>query len=138
LPAKPLASIVSAGCAEYGRREGYFARELFTEALGELFSNAPNLEPSAIEALYLGQAFESFERQANTAAGIANNFGFANIPCTRIDSVSSSGGSALRQGVLGILSGQYDVVLCGGVEKMITMPTPEAIAIISMAADRPF
>ena len=97
------------------------------------------MERKDVSALYLGQAFERFEHQANTAPGIANNFGFAkNIPSVRVDTVSSSGGSALRQAVLGILSHEYDLVVCGGVEKMTTVETPDALEIISMAADRAF
>jgi acetyl-CoA C-acetyltransferase len=135
---KPLASIISAGCSVYGRRDGLFARELLNEALSELFSNEPKLKTGDVDAFYLGQAFESFEHQANTAAAISNNFGFSNIPSCRIESVSSSGGSALRQGILGLLSKQYNVVICAGAEKMTLKPTSEAIEIISMAADRPF
>ncbi|MHB8567082.1 MAG: thiolase C-terminal domain-containing protein [Nitrososphaerales archaeon] len=138
MKAKPLCSLVSAGCATYGKREGLLARELLNEALDELFANCPKLERKAVRALYLGQAFESFEHQANTSAGFANNYGFQNIPSVRVDSVSSSGGTSLRQGVLGIMSGAYGLVICGGVEKMTTVDTLEAIEIISMAADRPF
>ena len=130
--------MISAGCATYGKRDGISGRELFNEALDELFSNCPKLLRSDVKALYLGQAFESFEHQANTAPGHANGFGFNNIPSVRVDSVSSSGGSSLRQGVLAILSGVFDIVICGGVEKMTNKDTPEAIEIISMAADRPF
>jgi acetyl-CoA C-acetyltransferase len=130
--------MISAGCAAYGRREGLNGKELFNEALEELFSHCPKLERKNVKALYLGQAFESFEHQANTAAGIANDFGFENIPSTRIDSVSASGGAALRQGVLGIMSQSFDLVICGGMEKMTTKETPEALEIISMASNRPF
>ena len=134
----PLCSVVAAGCATYGKRSGLYSRELFLEALDELFVSCPKLERKHINALYLGQAFESFEHQANPTAGISNNLGLENIPSTRIESVSASGGAALRQGVLGILSGQFDVVICGGVEKMTNKQTAEALEIISMASDRPF
>jgi acetyl-CoA C-acetyltransferase len=130
--------MISAGCAVYGRRDGLSGKELFNEALEEMFSHCPKLDRSKVEALYLGQAFESFEHQANTAAGISNDFGFQNIPSNRIDSVSASGGASLRQAVLGILSGTFDIVVCGGMEKMTTKETSEALEIISMASNRPF
>jgi len=135
--APALCSVISAGCAKYGKREGLSAADLFNEALSELFENCPKLSSSDIKALYLGQAFESFEHRANTAASFASNFGFQNIPSTRMETVSSSGGSAVRQGVLSILLGSYDVVICAGVEKMTTKETTEALEIISMASDRP-
>jgi acetyl-CoA C-acetyltransferase len=130
--------MISAGCAAYGKRAGISGRELFSEALDELFQNCPALTRKDVKALYLGQAFESFEHQANTAPGHASSFGFQNIPAVRVDSVSSSGGSSLRQGVLGMLSGEYDLLICGGAEKMTNKTTPEAIEIISMASNRDF
>lgn len=130
--------MISAGCATYGKREGLSGKELFEEALEELFSHCPRLERREVKALYLGQGFESFEHQANTAAGISNEYGFANIPSTRIESVSASGGAALRQAVLGIMSSAFDIVICGGVEKMSVKQTPEALEIISMASERAF
>jgi len=135
---RAVSSVISAGCAKYGRREGFSGAELFYEALDELFSNCPKLERRNVKAAYIGQGFESFEHRANIAGGFVNNYGIQNIPASRIESVSSSGGSSLRQGILGILSGLFDVVLCGGVEKMTLKDTSEALEVISMAADRPF
>jgi acetyl-CoA C-acetyltransferase len=135
---RPLCSIISAGCAAYGRREGTNGRDLIDEALGELFKNSPKLDMKDINAIYLGQGFESFEHEANTAATISNDYGFQNMPSTRIESVSASGGAALRQAVLAIMSGCFDVVICGGVEKMSNKKTEDALEIISMASNRPF
>jgi acetyl-CoA C-acetyltransferase len=138
LHGKPLCSVISAGCTRYGKREGLSGQELLNEALEELFENCPRLERKAVNAVYLGQGFESFEHKANPAAGFVNNFGIENVPAVRVDTVSSSGAEALRQGVLGIMSEMYDVVLCAGVEKMTTKSTEEALEIVAMAADRPF
>ncbi len=135
---RSLCSVISAGCASYGKRTGLTGKELFNEALEELFSHCSKLKRKDVKALYLGQAFESFEHQANTAAGISNDFGFESIPSVRIDSVSASGGAALREGVLAIMSGAFDMVICGGVEKMTSKETSEALEIISMASNGPF
>ena len=135
---KALCSLVSAGCSKYGNRSGFSGIDLFNEALDELFENCPRIDLEKIDALYVGQGFESFEHRANIAPGFANNFGFRNIPAVRVESVSSSGGTSLRQGILGILSGMYDVVICAGVEKMSSVETARALEIISEASDRPF
>jgi acetyl-CoA C-acetyltransferase len=135
---RALCSVVSAGCAKYGKRDGLSGAELFNEALDELFANCPKLQRQDIRGVYIGQGFESFEHRANVAGGFANNYGMPNIPAVRVEAVSSSGGSSLRQGVLGIMSGLFEVVLCGGVEKMTLKNTAEALEVISMAADRPF
>jgi len=138
LVGKALCSLVSAGCARYGNRAGFSGTDLFNEAVDELFDNCPRIESEKIDALYLGIGFESFEHRANVAPGLANNYGFRNIPAIRVESVSSSGGTSLRQGILGILSGVYDIVICAGVEKMTSVETGEALEIISEASDRPF
>jgi acetyl-CoA C-acetyltransferase len=130
--------MISAGCAKYGVRSGLSGIDLFNEALDELFLNCPETGIGDVDALYLGQAFESFEHRANVAPGFANNYGFHNIPAVRVESVSSSGGTSLRQGILGILSGAYKVVICAGVEKMTTLETPAALEVISEASDRSF
>jgi acetyl-CoA C-acetyltransferase len=133
-----LCSMISAGCSKYGKREGLSGADLFNEALLEVFNNCPKLEKKNVDALFVGQGFESFEHKANVAPGFANNFGFPNIPAVRVESVSSSGASSLRQGILAILSGLYDIVICSGVEKMSAVDTSYALEIISMASDRPF
>ncbi|MFI5421767.1 MAG: thiolase C-terminal domain-containing protein, partial [Nitrososphaerales archaeon] len=131
-------SLISAGCSKYGRREGLSGADLFNEALSELFFKCPRLGKSDVNAMFLGLGCESFEHRANVSAAFANNFGFRNIPAVRVESVSSSGASALRQGILAVMSGFYDVVICAGVEKMSSVDTGSALEIISMAADRPF
>ena len=42
---------------------------------------------------------------------------------------------ALRQGILAIASGLYDVVLVGGVEKMTGLPIERVTDILATAAD---
>lgn len=135
---EPICSVVSAGCAKYGIRTGLSGADLFNEALDELFQNCPAIKPSEVDAVCIGQGFESFEHRANIAPGFANNYGFLNIPAVRVESVSSSGGTSLRQAILGLLSGLYKVVICAGVEKMTSVDTASALEIISEASDRPF
>ena len=72
-----------------------------------------------IEALYLGNAAGIlFEGQGHLAPIIADQIGLVNKPATRLEGACASGGLALREGVIAIASGLYDVVLVGGVEKM--------------------
>jgi acetyl-CoA C-acetyltransferase len=139
LRAKPLATIVSAGVSKFGRREGLYARELFTEAALEAFHRLENVDPGKdIKAAYIGQMSEAYEHQSHTAPIAANWAGLLPAAATRVEDACASSGAALRCGIMAIMSGFYDIVMVGGVEKMTNQPTPEVTTILASAADFPF
>ena len=139
LKGKPLVSIVSAGLSKFGKREGLYARELFTEAVKEAFDRCPKLTPkSDIKALFVGHMGESYEHQGHTGATMADWAGLLNIPSTRTEAACASSGAALRAGIQAVLSGLCDVVMVGGVEKMTHRSTAEVTEYLAMASDYPF
>jgi len=139
LVGKPLASIVSAGLSKFGRLEGLCAREIFTQAAKEAFERCPNLNPKRdIQALFVGHMGESYEHQGHTGSVVSDWVGLLPIPATRTEAACASSGAALRAGILAILSGLYDVVMVGGVEKMTNRTTPEVTEFLAMASDFPF
>lgn len=136
---KPLVSIVSAGLSKFGRREGLLCRELFAEATKESFDRCPNLNPAKdIEALFVGHMGESYEHQGHTGPTLADWTGLLPKPAIRIESACASSGSALRTGIMAILSGLHDIVMVGGVEKMTHRTTSEVTEYLAMASDMPF
>jgi acetyl-CoA C-acetyltransferase len=136
---KPIASIVSAGVSKFGVREGLYGREIFVEAIKEAFERCPRLDPRRdIEALFVGQMSESYEHQAHTAPMLLDWAGLLPIPAYRTEGACASSSVALRTALLGILSGTYDVVLVGGVEKMTHLSTTGVTEILAMASDFPF
>jgi acetyl-CoA C-acetyltransferase len=60
------------------------------------------------------------------------------VPATRVEDACASAGAALRQGILAVASGAYDVVLVGGVEKMTDLPTEKVTDTLATAADAQF
>jgi len=136
---KPLVSIVSAGLSKFGRRDGFYARELFSEAVTEAFERCPNLDPKRdVEALIVGHMGESFEHQGHTGPTLADWAGLTPKAAIRTEAACSSSGVALRIGVFAVLSGLYNVVIVGGVEKMTHRVTAEATEFLAMASDYPF
>jgi acetyl-CoA C-acetyltransferase len=139
LPGKPLATIISAGLSKFGRREGLYARELFAEAALAAFNRVEKLDPAKdIKAAFIGQMSEAYEHQAHNAPIEASWAGVFPVPAMRIENACASSGSALRCGIMAIMSGLYDIVLVGGVEKMTNQPTPEVTGILATASDYPF
>jgi len=114
-------------------------RELFAEATKESFDRCPNLDPiKDIDALFVGQMGESYEHQGHTGPTLADWTGLLPKPAIRIESACASSGSAIRTGLLAILSGLHKVVIVGGVEKMTHCTTAEVTEYLAMASDFPF
>ncbi len=136
---KPLVSVVSAGLSKFGKRKGVYGRELFAEAVTEAFERCPNLDPKKdIGALVIGHMGESFEHQGHTGPTLADWAGLLPLPAIRTEAACSSSGVALRIGIFALLSGLYDIVLVGGVEKMTHRTTPDVTEFLAMASDYPF
>ena len=90
-------------------------------------------------AFYLGNfSSDLFEHQGHTAPLLADAVGLTPIPAARVENACASGATALRQGIMAIASGMYDVVLVGGAEKMTNLPTADVTDTLATAADVPF
>lgn len=136
---KPLVSVVSAGLSKFGKLEGLYAREIFAQAAKEAFDRCPDLNPKKdIQALFVGHMGESYEHQGHTGSTMADWAGLLHIPAIRTEAACASSAAALRAGIFAVLSGLYDVVMVGGVEKMTHRTTSEVTEFLAMASDFPF
>ena len=136
---RPVA-IVGVGISKFGTHKEKLGRELFAEAFAEMLGSVDRgIEARDIEALYVGSAAPlSFEGQAHLAPIIADQIGLINKPAIRVESACASGGLALREGITGIASELYDIVLVGGVEKMTNLPTAEVTDVLAAFSDSPY
>ena len=130
-------SIVGAGMSHFGAFRDKTSRDLFVEAFQDLMDNLDQgIDVEDIECGYVGNySSDLFEGQGHTAPIIADWLGMTPAPVTRIENACASSGSALREGVMAIASGMYDVVLVGGVEKMTGLPTEGVTDVLATAAD---
>jgi acetyl-CoA C-acetyltransferase len=136
---KPLVSIISAGLSKFGKLEGLYGREIFSQAAKEAYDRVPELNPKRdIKALFVGHMGESYEHQGHTGATAADWAGLVHVPATRTEAACASSGAALRAGIQAVLSGLSDVVMVGGVEKMTHRSTAEVTEYLAMASDFPF
>ncbi len=67
---------------------------------------------------------------------MADYLGMAPVPATRVESACASGGMSFRQAYLDVASGNSDIVLAGGVEKM--NDGADVTAALATAADQEY
>jgi len=130
-------ALIGAGMSKFGAFPEKSSRDLFVEAFQSMRQSVDkDFNPADIETIYIGNfSSDLFERQSHTAPIMADVVGLASRPATRIEDACASSGVALRQGILAIASGLYDIALVGGIEKMSNLPTAEVTDTLAAAAD---
>ncbi len=130
-------ALVGAGMSKFGSFPGKASRDLFVEAFQEMLASVDKgMEANDIEALFIGNySSDLFEGQGHTAPIMADWVGLTPRPATRVEDACASGGVALRQGLMAIASGMYDIVLVGGIEKMTDLPIEQVTNSLATAAD---
>src|SRR6476619_2146722 len=118
-------AVIGVGVTKFGKHDRTSA-ELFAEAASEAILDA-GLAPSAIQALYFGNVTggES-ERQLHMGPLAATLLGLPTIPTTRIENACATSHAAFRHAVMEIGAGVSDVVLVGGAERILHVPTDHA------------
>ncbi len=130
-------ALVGVGMSKFGAFPDKTSRDLFVEAFQELCASVDKgFDPAEIEALYIGNySSDLFEGQGHTAPIMADAVGLTPRPAVRVEAACASGGVALRQAVLAVAAGMYDVVLVGGIECMTRLPTAQVTDTLGSAAD---
>lgn len=130
-------AMVGAGMSKFGAYTDKSSRDLFVEAYLDLRNSVDKgFDPETIETLYIGNcSADLFEGQSHIAPLMADAVGLTPRPAVRVEDACASAGVALRQGVMAIASGLYDVVLVGGVERMNGLPTADVTDALATAGD---
>jgi acetyl-CoA C-acetyltransferase len=109
-------AIVGAGMTRFGDLWELSLRQMFVEAALEALEGAG---ADRVDSIYVGNmAAGQFVGQEHLGPLMADHLGMRGVPAVRIESACASGGAALRMGFLDIASGNSDLVLVAGVEKM--------------------
>lgn len=130
-------AMVGAGMSRFGAFPEKRSRDLFVEAYRELLASVDKgIETKDIEALYVGCLSGGlFEGQEHSGPICADMIGMVPKPATRIEDACASSGVAIREGIMAIASGMYDIVLAGGIEKMTDLPTAEVTDTLAATMD---
>ena len=130
-------SIIGTGITKFGELWDKSLRQLGLETGLAAISDAGIISKD-IDALYIGNmAAGSTLQQEHVSALIADYCGLTeqNIPATRVEAASASGGLALRQAYMAIAGGFIDIAVVGGAEKMTDVSDSESTYAISMGSD---
>src|SRR5881397_773205 len=127
-------AVIGVGVTKFGKHERTSA-ELFAEAAADALLDA-ELPASAVQALYYGNVVRSeTEHQLHTGPQAASILGIPAIPTTRFEAACASSHAAFRHAVMEIAAGVSDVVLVGGAERVLNVPTPESTEYFAYASD---
>ena len=127
-------AVIGVGVTKFGKHERTSA-ELFAEAAADALLDA-ELPASAVQALYYGNVVGSeTEHQLHTGPQAASILGIPAIPTTRFEAACASSHAAFRHAVMEIAAGVSDVVLVGGAERVLNVPTPESTEYFAYASD---
>ena len=108
---------------------------MFAEA-GLAALDDAGIDPDELDALFYGNFMgEMAEHQGHEGPMMAEAVGARNIEATRVESACASAGTAVRSGVRLIRSGEAEVVMVGGAERMTNIGTEGATEALSIAAD---
>lgn len=129
-------AVIGAGQTKFDEHWEKSLRDLSTEA-GALALKDARLEGKDIQALYIGNMSAGrFIGQEHLAALTADHAGLTPIPATRVEAACASGALAFRKAYLSIKSGEYDIVVAAGAEKMTDIKGTSAIATLMGAGDQ--
>jgi acetyl-CoA C-acetyltransferase len=89
-----------------------------------------------VDAIYVGNMTSgSLNQQRHLGALVADHLGLWGVEAVKVEAACGSAGSAMRQGLVAVASGDIDAVLVIGVEKMTETGGRQTTAALTGAAD---
>ena len=127
-------AVIGVGVTKFGKHERT-SGELFAEAAVDALADA-ELAPGAIQALYYGNVVGGeTEHQLHTGPQAASILGIPTIPTTRFETACASSHAAFRHAVMEIAAGVSDIVMVGGGERVLNVPTADSTEYFAYASD---
>ncbi len=129
-------AVVGVGQTKFG--------ELWTKSLRDLSNEAgiralvdAGVEGKDIQAMFVGNmSAGKFIGQEHLGALAADHAGLTPIPATRCEGACASGSLAFRKALMGVASGEYDIVVAAGAEKMTDIMDANVTSTLMGAGDQ--
>ena len=130
-------AVVGVGVTKFGKHERTCA-ELFAEAGLDALIDA-GIRPRQVQGVYVGNVVgEAGERQLHLGPQVTSALGIPEVAATRFETACASSHAAFRHALFEIASGAADVLLVGGTERVLTMPTERSTEVFAYASDAVF
>ncbi|HBS48495.1 TPA: thiolase domain-containing protein [Candidatus Dependentiae bacterium] len=125
--------VLGIGCTKFGEHWDKSISDLLTISQFQALKDA-GISPEQIDSIFVGNMNSAiFSGQVHLGVIAAEMFNL-NIPAYSVESACASGGVAIRNGVMAILSGMAEVVMVSGVEKMTDVTSEEVTTALMSAA----
>ncbi len=124
-------AIIGVGHSKFGRRQDVNLCELAFEAIKPALEDA-GVGPKDIELMTVGTVGVWYE-EGLPAVVIADYCGITGAGLARLEAACASGSAAVFSAYSAVASGQVDLALVVGVEKMREVDTPTAVELIGRA-----
>ncbi|RME37215.1 MAG: thiolase domain-containing protein [Deltaproteobacteria bacterium] len=130
-----MRSVAIAGIGQTPVQENW--EKSLKELAGDaIFAALQDAESGEVDAIFVGNMLSGTSAgQAHLGTLLADWIGARGVEAIKVESACSSGGSALRLGMMAVASGECESVLVVGVEKMTEVKGPQITAALATAAD---
>jgi len=117
-------AVVGAGQTRYGNHD-LGLKGMWAEAARRAFASVDgDFDATMVDEAYIGSLAFGGAQLGNTAALLTEHSDMEGVPVRRVENACASSGFAFRDAWMAIKSGQADIVVAGGIEKMNDL-TPE-------------
>lgn len=124
-------AVVGIGHSRFGKRTDVDIAELAFESIKQAMQDA-GVEKKQIESVTLGSAGGWYEE--SLPAVVVNEYaGFHNVPTMRVEAACASGSAAVRNAYLSVASGETEIALAVGLEKMTEVDTLTSVELMGRA-----
>lgn len=124
-------AIVGIGHSKFGRRTDVNIAELAFESMRAAVTDA-GIDKKQIESVTLGSAGGWYEE--SLPAVVVNEYaGFHNMPTMRVEAACASGSAAVKNAYLSVASGESEIALAVGLEKMTEVDTLTSVELMGRA-----
>ena len=113
-------AVIGVGCTKFGELYDMTYEDQVCEAAFAAYADA-RIEPSQIDAAYIG-TYLPHSQGGKAGISLADPLRLYDRPITRIENFCATGTDAFRNACLAIASGQHDIVLVVGSEKLKDRP----------------